>query len=459
MTLRLVLVSLVVALGMTIPGAPMLESWVASTQNWMNARFADWDTRNPHDADYVIVSHRTDTGRFAPAQVTPPAANTIVATATAPAPPEGAAHEASVRVARRPTAGRSAPVNESFRVAIRPASLVRKAGAHHPAVVARVSCWEYERDQNSTRPDLGVKPPIVRRPEKPRAHLDLVAAGVRCRDIALKAVSEKLAGLPVRQPVATPPPAPKKALDPLRICSAILGGSARRPAAAAAAVAREIITASPAAAPVEKVASGPATTPTPAPGTPGPIAAVPPIATKPKSSLPSFAGMEKGQSLYFAGHLATIAGDASRAVESEPAKVVAASVVADRAESPKLEASQAPVDTAPKVVVAVAVMPATKTASLPSPGAKIGTEGAGRNELEPELDGLLADGGDGFGSAADRSPAVATASVEVSTAAASPPTDLNRAVRLTREAMYAWVNVFTGPAVVTVSQSRTATAR
>ena len=68
MTLRLVLVSLVAALGLTIPGAPMIESWVASTQNWMNARFADWDTRNPQNADYVIVSDFYDMERLAAAR-------------------------------------------------------------------------------------------------------------------------------------------------------------------------------------------------------------------------------------------------------------------------------------------------------------------------------------------------------------------------------------------------------
>src|SRR6516162_4698190 len=64
MTLRLVLVSLVAALGLTIPGVPMIESWVASTQNWMNARFADWDTRDPKTADYVIVSDFYDAERL-----------------------------------------------------------------------------------------------------------------------------------------------------------------------------------------------------------------------------------------------------------------------------------------------------------------------------------------------------------------------------------------------------------
>src|SRR5271166_5434919 len=66
MTLRLVLVSLVAAMGLTIPSAPVIESWVASTQNWMNARFADWDTRNPQTAEYVIVSDYYDVERLAP---------------------------------------------------------------------------------------------------------------------------------------------------------------------------------------------------------------------------------------------------------------------------------------------------------------------------------------------------------------------------------------------------------
>src|SRR6516225_3813769 len=65
MTLRLVLVSLVAALGLTLPGVPMIESWVASTQNWMNARFADWDTRDPQTNDFVIVSDFYDAERLA----------------------------------------------------------------------------------------------------------------------------------------------------------------------------------------------------------------------------------------------------------------------------------------------------------------------------------------------------------------------------------------------------------
>lgn len=75
MTLRLVLVSLVAALGLTIPSTPMIESWVASTQNWMNARFADWDTRNPPSADYVVVSDYYDPmlATYTPAATSTPA--------------------------------------------------------------------------------------------------------------------------------------------------------------------------------------------------------------------------------------------------------------------------------------------------------------------------------------------------------------------------------------------------
>src|SRR3954452_24662423 len=60
MTLRLVLLSLVAALGLTIPGGPLIEHWISSTQTWMNARFADWDTRNPKEGDYVIISNGYD---------------------------------------------------------------------------------------------------------------------------------------------------------------------------------------------------------------------------------------------------------------------------------------------------------------------------------------------------------------------------------------------------------------
>src|SRR6476469_3973315 len=73
MTLRLVLLSLVAALGLTIPGGPLVEHWISSTQSWMNAKFADWDTRNPQAGDYVIISdsHEMQFGSGRPTLASP----------------------------------------------------------------------------------------------------------------------------------------------------------------------------------------------------------------------------------------------------------------------------------------------------------------------------------------------------------------------------------------------------
>jgi hypothetical protein len=44
--------------------------------------------------------------------------------------------------------------------------------------------------------------------------------------------------------------------------------------------------------------------------------------------------------------------------------------------------------------------------------------------------------------------------VKRTASAGAPARELSRAVELTREAVYAWVTVFTGPAIVTASQSQ-----
>ena len=46
------------------------------------------------------------------------------------------------------------------------------------------------------------------------------------------------------------------------------------------------------------------------------------------------------------------------------------------------------------------------------------------------------------------------ASPSPSSSTPRPTRELNRAVKLTRDAVYAWVNVFTGPALMTVTQSK-----
>ena len=117
MTLRLVLVSLVAAMGLTIPSTPVIESWVASTQNWMNARFADWDTRNPQTADYVIVSDFYDMERLAPR----PARSSLPATAPEPSARPGPPNASSAAFSSKP-----ALLQDTRSAAVRPVSFVRE---------------------------------------------------------------------------------------------------------------------------------------------------------------------------------------------------------------------------------------------------------------------------------------------------------------------------------------------
>src|SRR5438270_33709 len=48
---RLVLVGIVAALGVSVPGRPECESWFNSAREWASAQLADWDTWRPSEAD------------------------------------------------------------------------------------------------------------------------------------------------------------------------------------------------------------------------------------------------------------------------------------------------------------------------------------------------------------------------------------------------------------------------
>src|SRR5271166_1454875 len=120
MTLRLVLVSLVAAMGLTIPSTPVIESWVASTQNWMNARFADWDTRNPQTADYVIVSDDYDVEHLAPR----PALSSLPASAPVPSDRPGLPKGSSAIFSNEP-----ALLEDTRSATVRPLSFVRRSQA------------------------------------------------------------------------------------------------------------------------------------------------------------------------------------------------------------------------------------------------------------------------------------------------------------------------------------------
>jgi len=51
MFLRLALVGMVAALGVTLPSQPKCEQWFDSAQNWASAVLADWDTWKPREGD------------------------------------------------------------------------------------------------------------------------------------------------------------------------------------------------------------------------------------------------------------------------------------------------------------------------------------------------------------------------------------------------------------------------
>jgi hypothetical protein len=185
-----------------------------------------------------------------------------------------------------------------------------------------------------------------------------------------------------------------------------------------------------------------------------------PVVTSPArpalASQTSFGPMETSASLYFAGELTPPAKSVLPTPRRVPTKPSATPVAVRPPLSP----------------------PATQIRELP-------------DDLDIEVAGELVQEDDGFGAPARAAKAPATATtprfepLEVScdfyvgiafelnfrndglsipaesaveTAKTDVPAphsgrDLSRAVKLTRDAVYAWVNVFTGPALVTVSQS------
>src|SRR5271157_3105757 len=371
MTLRLVLVSLVAAMGLTIPSAPVIESWVASTQNWMNARFADWDTRNPQTADYVIVSDYSDVERLAPR-----AALSLENEGTGVVPP---------KVVRKP----AAPVRFD------PKPVVEKV---YREVQLELAQW--------SRTLGSVLPRVVFPAASPRRIEPVVVAKNPGGGGADKLIQQSR-GIGINPPVASAP--------------------------------RPVVT---------------------SPARPAMASAPRPVVTSPArpamASQTSFGPMETSASLYFAGELTPPVKSVLPTPRREPTKPSATPVAVRPPLSP----------------------PATETRELP-------------DDLDIEVAGELVREDDGFGAPARAAKAPVTAatprfeplevscdyyvgtafelnfrndglSIPAESAVETTKTDvpvphfgrdLSRAVKLTRDAVYAWVNVFTGPALVTVSQS------
>ena len=270
MTLRLVLVSLVAALGLTIPGAPMIESWVASTQNWMNARFADWDTRNPQDADYVIVSDYYDGGQFA----SRPAISYV--------PVATSAHRHSHR-AERPEAGSAAttlalsttpaPLPDARTAVVRSVSFVRKAPVFEPIEVPERIKLSPVEQLNRMNEGIGIVPPRVLETSTPRPRFEPITLAEHLYQgigFELNHLNEGMSMVPARlvRWVAS-----RRTVQPIRVFEDLYGGSAPRQN-------RKI----------EVIAIKPATP-------------VPPVVPPAKAPVMTFGPMETCPSLYFAGEL------------------------------------------------------------------------------------------------------------------------------------------------------------
>jgi len=521
MTLRLVLVSLVAAMGLTIPSAPVIESWVASTQNWMNARFADWDTRNPQTADYVIVSDYYDVERVAPR----PAISSFPAPATEPSDQPVLPQASSAAAASKP-----ALLDDARPATVRPVSLVRQRRSLEPIWVGKQLTRSIAYELTFKHEGIDLVPPKVVSKASASARFDLMPVfNMVCREVQheLAWCGKTLDSVVPKVVSATTSP---RRIEPVAVAKKLGGGAADkllqqsrgiginppmavalRPAAPSAPQAPVASAPRPVAPrpapPVVASAPRPVVTkpappvvastprpvaPKPAPpvvaSTPRPVTSKPappvvaialrPVVTKPVplavasaprpvATIParpvlglqtSFGPMETSAGLYFAGKLMPPAKSLLPTPRQEPMKPSAtATVVAARppVSSRVIETCELPddlyIDVAGELVwqddgfgapakAAKALVAAAKPRFKPlevSCDYYVGTA----FELNYRNDGL--------------SIPVESAVQTVKTDVPAPHSgrDLSRAVNLTRDAVYAWVNVFTGPTLVTVSQS------
>jgi len=439
----------VAALGLTIPGTSMIESWVASSQNWMNARFADWDTRNPPSADYVIVSDYYDSARFSshPDSTWLPELKLV-----------------SENVATRGVRHTSSPPSVSAKVAL-------ALGDARFSPVRRVSLTSRRIDFQPIDITVGWHRGIALELNRRHEGTGIHAPG----EVALTAVSTLFKPLAILEPLRTVADELNRQNEGIGILPPERFGP--------------------------KVIAGPRFEPIPIPDlfevgiafelnrcSEGIGTSAVPTATSAKagtsnsrtdSEVPSlsFATLERDPHLYFAGELvgSTDAGANKHGIDSQIA--------------PQEDMSFAPVD----IATGASISPPSGSL-LPDSVAVRGTN-ENLEELEIEVAGELVPEEDGFGRAGQRSlwlenraeaadlmrpfdPRVAdnlstlvnelnrqndglelsatkSSTPAPSIASSSPPSpSLSRAVELTRDAVYAWVNVLTGPALVTVTSSR-----
>jgi hypothetical protein len=423
MTLRLVLVSLVAALGLTIPGGPMIENWVATTQNWMNARFADWDTRNPQEADYVIINDSYDAVLATPRR----------ATTSGETPRESQGIELASPGAKTPTTLFLTVASPAPKTVVRPVSFVRKSTIFTPIVAVGNDQpgIAFADELNRRSEGIGVvRPPVARRATVLPRFAPFAAAGSMYAAIAFESILGPRAGA-AASPATVSPSSGRPQPAPPRFTPIVV---AENPYSG---IAHELNRRNE-GLDIKSVAT---------------VHRAPTIAAPKVTSVAGFGSMETGENLYFAEPL-------------EPVKPVV-TVMVPRVTSPAAKiAPVASFDSGEDLFVEVAgellgdsdgfatarpnpkaAAPVLASAPAPVVVRKFEPIEVGDDlyvgvayELNRRNEGL-------------NIPAIAVARAKKSPVGPPLPTrELNRAVKLTEEAVYAWVSVLTGPALVTVSK-------
>lgn len=420
MTLRLVLVSLVAGLGISVPGWPMLEGWVASSQKWMNARLAEWDDRQSDEQNYVVIHDllKVEMERARTARLAKQAANhRPLAVAAAPAASEGPRHAGvhTVSLERSAHAVRNAVALFPRPVEVRAIASDRRAEAEvvstervespkpapasfEPLVVGDRLYVGTAFDLNYRNEGIGILPKVVVRPDPTHAAQPVELVGVmvdRFGPSALQAAREL--GRDLRS-VAVRELAAREAADAER--------------AAREAESRELAVRE--AESLEFEALGNSENLYFADAPIAPIMAAPQIVAE----VSTFEAMENSENLYFAESL----------VAHAPEPVAEAAPVVDTTSVEPVVAFEALPDDpfAPAEPVAT-----VEQQDAQQPGASEPT-GEVEKSTEPEV--------------------VAIRTVQ-NTQVRRP--GVSRAVRLTREALYAWVNVLSEPSLVAVGPTQT----
>jgi hypothetical protein len=437
------LVSLVAALGLSIPGSPIIESWVASTQNWIYSRFADWDTRNPPSPDYVIVSDYYNEQMFEPSPRSQPEET------SSPAQTADAAIVAENSREDVPTAVREELPSEP----VRTVSFVRTRPAYRPTVPDVSTMLSFAEELNRKNEGTESTPPSTKSTAdaSPRFEPIDVPADLY-RGLALD-LNRRNEGIGIEPPPAAPrhtAPSfvPLEIVDNLEVDVAYQlnrgnDGIGIRPATPTR----------PSPAPAPSVTSFGTMESSPSlyfAGEVAPPATVPvSLASPAPASLveTTFETLEASPSLYFAGELTPAVatpGPVASAVPAPPAETKTLVTPEDEYEDLDIELADelTPADDG---FATEAMSPTSTIAHVPPTAepsdvaedlfAGIGYERIGQTECIPMPAPHVASRG----------------RHETNNPPARP--ELTRAVRLTRDAVYAWVSVFTGSALVTVSST------